>query len=392
MIDNNPSIKKNIPTNMAHIGEEEIRAVSEILKENRLSVFTSEKIEKFEKNFSSYHQTKHAVALNSGTAALHSALLACDISKMDEVIVPVYTYAATALTVAQIEAKPVFVDIDPETLNIDLEKLESNITNKTKAIIPVHLFGNPIDMDHLTELAEKHDLKIIEDCAQALGATYNGKRVGTFGDVGCFSFQENKNITTGGEGGMVITKNDELADRIRIVSHEGEVYADKRSSARTIPGPLPIDYIMTGYNYRMNAIQAAIGDVQLSKLEKMNNIRKSIATDYIKALERDGISFQKIDQKAEHVFSSFVFRINKDKIAPRDMILMLLNSEGVPAYTYYPTPLNETKMFKDSNVFENAKKFCSDQILLPCYPLLKNDDQKMIIETINKNIDSIGLV
>ena len=242
-----------IPINAPKIGKEEIEAVVKVLESGILThgLGAGPMVTQFEKDFAKFVGAKHAIAVNTGTAALHLALSAADIKTGDEVILPSFTFVATAEVVVIAGAKPVFVDIDPETYNISPEKIEKRITEKTKAVMPVDLYGLPANMQPIKEIAEKHGLIIIEDAAQAHGASYIGKPLGTFADAACWSFYASKNMTTG-EGGMVTTNDDELAKKIRFMRSHGE--KEKYKS------------IMLGHNYHMPEIQAAIGSVQLEKL------------------------------------------------------------------------------------------------------------------------------
>jgi perosamine synthetase len=246
------------------IGAEEKLAVMEVLDSGRLSTFSAsrqgflggQKIQAFEAAFAEYHGTAHAIAVNSATSGLHAAVAACEIGPGDEVIVPPYTFTATATAVLHHNAIPVFADIDPVTFCLDAARVEAAVTPRTKAIIPVHLLGHPADMDAIMAVAQRHGLKVIEDCAQAPGARYKGRLVGTMGDCGVFSFQETKNMATG-EGGMVITNDDAIAERARMVRNHGEAVVAgeaRRYLTSTI-----------GWNYRMTEIEAAIGLVQLGK-------------------------------------------------------------------------------------------------------------------------------
>jgi len=279
----------------------------------------------------------------------------------------------------------VFVDIEKSTHTIDPSKIKKVITKKTKAIIPVHLFGQPADMDYLLEIAQKYDLKIVEDCAQALGGRYKSKKLGSFGDVGCFSFQESKNITTGGEGGMVVTNNKKLEEKLRIIMHEGEIFSDGQSTSKIGNGKLPINYIQKGYNFRFSAIQAAIGLAQLKKLPDFLNQRNYVAVFYNKKLKKiKELSLPKTRKNCFHAFNNYALEFVAQKI-PRDFILQALNAEGIPAYTYYPTPLNETDFFKQKNIeFKTAKQFCFNQLLLPIYPALSKKELLKIVEGIWK--------
>ena len=239
------------------IGEEEKRAVMEVLDSGQLSTFSASrqgflggrKIQAFEAAFAEYHGIRHAIAVNSATSGLHAAVAACEVGPGDEVIVPPYTFTATATAVLHHNAIPVFVDVDPVTFCMDPAQLEKAITPRTKAVIPVHLLGHPADMDAILAIARRHHLKVIEDCAQAPGARYKGRLVGTMGDCGVFSFQETKNMVTG-EGGMVITNDPDLAERARMIRNHGEA---------VIAGE-PRKYLTStiGWNYRMTEVEAAI--------------------------------------------------------------------------------------------------------------------------------------
>jgi len=244
---------------MGRFGREEEEAVLEVLRGGELSSFHrsflgGNKVVEFERDFASYHNVKHAVSTTSGTTALHTALLACGIGEGDEVITTPYTFAATSSSIVMCGAKLVYVDIDPKTYAIDPSKIEEAVTERTIAILPVHNLGHPADMDAIMEISKDFDLYVIEDAAQALGAEYNGRKAGTIGHMGCFSFQNSKVISTG-EGGMVITNNDELARRAQEIRNHGDIYGSGR---------------FLGYNYRMTELQAAIGVEQLKKLDSLN--------------------------------------------------------------------------------------------------------------------------
>ncbi|MEM2250399.1 MAG: DegT/DnrJ/EryC1/StrS aminotransferase family protein, partial [Candidatus Bathyarchaeia archaeon] len=239
-----------IPINAPQIGEEEIEAVAKVLKSGILThaLGAGPMVKKFEEEFARFVEAKHAIAVNSGTAALHMALAAAGVKQGDEVVLPSFTFVATAETVVLAGARPVFVDINPETYNVSPEAVEKALTKKTKAVIAVDLYGSPADLKPIREIADKHGLKVIEDAAQAHGAVYKGKPVGSFADVACWSFYASKNMTTG-EGGMVTTNDDEIAGTLRLIRSHGE--KEKYKS------------VLLGHNYRMPEIEAAIGIVQL---------------------------------------------------------------------------------------------------------------------------------
>ena len=238
------------------ISDEEIEAVTEVLKSGMLA--QGPKVDEFEKKFAEYSEAKYGIATSSGTTALHTALVAAGVERGDEVITTPFTFAATSNSILYSDATPVYADIDPKTFNLNPEKIEEKITDKTKAIVPVHLYGQPADMDPILEIAEKHDLKVIEDAAQAHGSTYKGKKIGSIGDLGCFSFYPTKNMTTG-EGGMVTTNDDDLAEKSAMIRAHGESKRYEQS--------------LLGYNYRMTDIAASIGIVQLKSIDKFNEKR-----------------------------------------------------------------------------------------------------------------------
>ena len=266
-------------------GIEEINAVREVIESGQLSSFFREfrgglRVQQFEKEFAEYLGVKHAISVSNGTAALHTALLACDIGFGDEVLVPPYTFVSTASSVLMAGGYPKFIDVDPKTYTMAPREIARNISTRTKAIIPVSLLGHPADMDAIREEAHamKKDIKIIEDAAQALGAKYKGRMVGTLANCSCFSFQESKTITSCGEGGMVVTDDDRLAERCQSIRNHGEYYSTSD---------------IMGFNYRMTEIQAAFGTVQLRKLPNllreygnnakivMGNLPKGITPPYV---------------------------------------------------------------------------------------------------------------
>jgi dTDP-4-amino-4,6-dideoxygalactose transaminase len=330
------------------IGEDEKRAVMEVLDSGQLSTFSASrqgflggrKIQAFEAAFAEYHGVSHAIAVNSATSGLHAAVAACGIGPGDEVIVPPYTFTATATAVLHHNAIPVFVDIDPETFCLDPGRVEAAITPHTKAIIPVHLLGHPADMDRILALARRHGLKVIEDCAQAPGARYKGRLVGTMGDCGVFSFQETKNMATG-EGGMVITNDPGLAERARMVRNHGEaVIAGEARKYLTST---------IGWNYRMTEIEAAIGLVQLAKLDRLNQARRDLSYYLLDRLPRHiGVKYPTEAAHIEHVYH--VFGMTYDEAAvglPRTRFIEALVAEGVPVGPGYPRPLYHNPLFQD---------------------------------------------
>lgn len=327
------------------IGDEEIKAVLRVLKDKRLTFDAEEqldRIKKFEEDFSQYLGTKFAIACSSGTAALHISLAAAGIGAGDEVLIPAYTFVATATAVLHQNAIPVFVDIDETSLCIDPEDIKRKITKKTKAIIPVHLFGHPADLDPILEIAEKKNLIIIEDACQAHGAEYKGRKVGSYGKSGCFSFYESKNMMTG-EGGIIVTDNEDFAEKCRLIRHHGE--------------PDWYQYILLGYNYRMSQIEAAIGIEQLKKLDKMNEGR-IFNSNYLNILLSDipGIILPQKPHYGTHVFHAYALKINSDILGMSGKELAdLLNKDFQITKLIYPKPLYDSILFINQQGYGSHK-------------------------------------
>lgn len=330
------------------IGEEEVNAVSEVVRSGKLSMFDldflgGDKVQTFEEDFARYHGVRFGISVNSGTAALHVALAALQIGPGDEVIVPPYTFTATASSVLMNNAVPVFTDVSFATANLDTEKLEDAITPRTRAIIPVHLFGHPAEMGAIMEMADAHDLSVIEDCAQSPGAEYKGKKTGTFGDLAAFSFQRTKNMTTG-EGGMIITDDEQLAHRCRLVRNHGEAFSmgQKREYLANV----------LGWNYRMTEMEAAIGIEQLKKLDAFNDVRIRNSQHLTKGLTGiEGITPAFEASYVKHVYSTYALRYN-EKITgiPKKLFIKALAAEGIPIWNGYPHPLYENPIFKEKIV------------------------------------------
>jgi len=331
------------------IGEEEVAAVNEVVKSGNLSMFDAdflggEKVRKFEEDFAKYHGREYAISVNSGTAALHVATAAANIGPGDEVIVPPYTFTSTATSVLMNNAIPVFVDVDPLTFNLDPGKVEDAITERTKAIIPVHLLGHPAEIDSIIEIAERRRLTVIEDCAQAPGALYKGKKVGTFGHLATFSFQKTKNMTTG-EGGMILTSDSRLAHRCRLIRNHGEQFMEGQ----------PREYLanILGWNYRMTEMEAAVGIEQLKKLDNFNEIRIRNANYLTKKLsEIEGINPPYCQPHAKHIFHIYATTYEREVInLPKDTLVWALEAEGIPVWAGHPRPLYENPIFKERIVY-----------------------------------------
>jgi len=393
----------------ANIAREEIEAALKVLKSKKLSQLAGETVDDFEDAFAKYCGVEYAIAVNSGTSALHVALAAAEIGPGDEVILPPYTFMATANAILHQNAVPIFADIDPKTYTLDPEALERTISEKTKAVIPVHILGQPADMDRIVDVAKAHGLVVIEDCAQANGAEYKGRKVGSFGDLGCFSFYLNKNMTSGGEGGMIVTSNEELAKGARSI----------RNHCRPDVSPYPDVpahnvYEAIGYNYRMLAVQAAMGLVQLRKLDRFNRVRiknAAFLTSRIKEIE--GIEPPYVRSDVKHVYWAYGARVDEKKLrASRDEFAKALLAEGVHAEGYTPIPVHLQKVIREKVGYgrtrcpfecpwygkpieykegscPNAEKLGGEDLLLPVYPTLTEKDLEDVVRALDKVANSM---
>ena len=361
-----------IPINAPQIGKEEIDAVVKVLESGVLThgLGAGPIVTKFEKNFAKFMGAKHAIAVNTGTAALHLALAAANLKTGDEVILPSFTFVATAEVVVMAGAKPVFVDINPETYNISPEKIEKAITKKTRAIMPVDLYGLPADMQPIKEIAEKHGLLIIEDAAQAHGAKYKGKPPGAFADAACWSFYASKNITTG-EGGMVTTNDDELAEKMRFMRSHGE--KEKYKS------------LMLGHNYHMTEIQAAIGCVQLEKLPKFSEKRRKNAEKLTSNLKNSRKLKLPTEPKGyQHSWYLYTVRLKNAKEKERDEIVEKLRQKGIDAQVYYKCPIHLMPYYSKFGKYHlpETEKAAVQVFSLPVHPGVTDEQADYISETV----------
>lgn len=331
------------------IGPEERAAVTAVLDEGRLSTFIASpgehflgghRIREFEAAFAAYHGVEFAVAFNSATAALHAAVVACSVEPGQEVIVPPYTFTSTATCALMQGAIPVFADVDGETFCLDPKSVEAVVSPLSRAMIPVHLFGQPAPMDELLALARRHGLRVIEDCAQAPGATYRGAKVGTLGDCGVFSFQETKNLMTG-EGGMLITDDATIADIARLVRNHGEA-AVPPGEARTYRAEI------LGWNYRMTEFEAALGLVQLRQLPAQNGGRQRLAVHLTRALAGvPGLRVPPVREECDHVY--YVYPLLYDETAwgvPRARFVEAVTAEGIPISGGYVKPVYLSPLYQ----------------------------------------------
>jgi len=319
---------KLIPINLPQIGEEEVEAVVKVLRSGLLTHALGEgpMVTQFEQRFARFAGVKYAVAVNTGTAALHSAVIAAGIKQGDEIILPSFTFVATAEAVVLAGAKPCFVDIDPETYNISLKGIENGITKKTKAVMPVDVYGLPADMQPIKEIADKHDLLIIEDAAQAHGAAYKGKPAGVLADAACWSLYASKNMTAG-EGGVITTDNDGMAGTMRSLRTHGE--KEKYMS------------LIFGYNYRMSEIQAAVGCAQLEKLPNFLAKRRENAKRLTETFkETDKLQLPNEPKGFSHSWYLYTVRLRDSTEEERNRIVDELRKKGIGAEVYYKNPVH----------------------------------------------------
>jgi len=369
-----------IPFHVPDIGEDEIQSVVETLRSGWLT--TGIKAKKFEEEFAAYIGSPHAVALNSGTAALHLALDAVGVKEGDEVIVPTMTFTATAEVVLYFKARPVLVDCQPGTLNIDPEHITRAVTPKTKAMIPVDFGGQPCDYDLILEIARKHDLKVIEDAAHALPASYKGRRVGTFSDITCFSFYATKTITTG-EGGMATTENPEWADRMRMMSLHGiSKDAWKRYTAE---GSWYYEVHSPGYKYNLTDLAAALGLVQLVKCERFCDERKRIAELYDQGFgDVPAIRRPVVRPGVQHAWHLYVIQLELDRLRiGRNEFIEALKNENIGTSVHF-IPLHLHPFYKKTfgykpGDFPAATDVFERIISLPIYPRMSEADVERVI-------------
>ncbi|MFC1620746.1 DegT/DnrJ/EryC1/StrS family aminotransferase [Candidatus Omnitrophota bacterium] len=323
----------------------------------------------FEEEFSAYCGVKYGVGVNSGTDALFLACLACGIGKGDEVIVMSYTYIASVLAISMAGAKPVFVDMEEKTCNIDVSKIEDAITKKTKAILPVHLYGQPVDMDPLMEIAKKYNLKIIEDCAQAHGALYKNKKVGSFGDAGCFSFYPTKNLGAFGDGGIVVTNSEDVRKQMLLLRDYGR--KDR------------YEHILKGYNSRLDTIQAAILRVKLKHLDKWNEKRRKNAALYTKLFKEKKVD---IVCPYEADYARHVYHIYTVRLKNREEVMAKLAEKGVRTLIHYPIPVHLQEAYKElghkKGDFPIAEKCCDEILTLPMYPELSEEEIRYVVNSL----------
>lgn len=356
------------------IKDEVQEAINDVLESTQYIM--GEHVEKLEAEIAEYTNTKYAVGVASGTDALLLSLHALDIGPGDEVIVPTFTFFATSGVVSRLGATPVFTDIDPVSYNITAEEIEAKITDKTKAIIPVHLYGQPAEMDKIMKVAKKYDLKVVEDACQAIGAEYKGTQVGNFGDTTALSFFPSKNLGGYGDGGMVLTNDKDLADRLKRLRVHG---ADPKYYHQEV-----------GYNSRLDAIQAAVLRVKLKYLDEWTQGRKEVADTYDKLFKENGLNKEIILPKKKiegitHVYHQYVVRVDN-----RDKVQKELKDNGISTAVYYPRPLHLQECYNDLGYKKDdlpiAEKACDEVLGLPIDPNLKVEQINNVVDNFLKKI------
>jgi perosamine synthetase len=352
-----------IPISKPLLGKEEQEAVLAVLESGQLA--QGPRVAEFEQQFAAFCGVKHAIATSSGTTALAAALLSHGVGPGDEVLTTPFTFIASANSVLFTGAKPVFVDIDQESYNIDPRLIAEKITERTKALLPVHLYGYPCDMEAIMAIAAEHGLAVIEDACQAHGAAIRGSKVGSFG-TGCFSFYPSKNMTTA-EGGMITTDDDGIADRARLIRNHGQ-------------SQLYLHHTM-GYNFRMTELQAALGLVQLQKLPAGNKKRVENAS-YLSSRLSNVIT-PMVKEGYTHVFHQYTVRVGSD----RNKALERLNGAGIGARVYYPLPVHQQPFYRQLGYDESlpmAERMSQEVLSLPVHPALTQDELDKIVHEVSK--------
>jgi dTDP-4-amino-4,6-dideoxygalactose transaminase len=327
-----------------------------------------------EEEFAHYCGANHGIAVNTGTSALHLALLAAGIGAGDEVITVPFTFVATTAAICYTGATPVFVDIDPISYTIDVTKIEAAITERTKAILPVHLYGQPADMDPILEIARRHGLVVIEDAAQAHRSEYKGRRVGSIGDIGCFSFYPGKNLGAYGEGGMVVTNNPEYTRTIRMLRDWGQ---EQR-----------YHHVLKGYNYRMDGLQGAILRVKLRHLDKWTEARRAHAAQYNKLLAGLDLVTPTVMPYSYHVYHVYAVRSPQ-----RDWLQQMLNKQGIQTGIHYPIPVHLQPAYADLGYklgdFPHSELAAQEVFSLPMYAELKPAQIDTVVETLASLLEGV---
>jgi dTDP-4-amino-4,6-dideoxygalactose transaminase len=352
---------------------DELRAAVDRVMESQAFILGAE-VQALEEEVARYCGTRHAIGCASGSDALLLALMALDIREGDEVITTPYSFFATASAITRLGARPIFVDIDPRTYNIEASRIERAITEHTRAIMPVHLYGQCSDMSALLEIGERHGIPLVEDAAQAIGAAERGRQAGSIGAIGCFSFYPTKNLGGAGDGGMLITNDDRLAERLRILRVHGE-------SSK-------YHHRFVGINSRLDALQAAVLRVKLPHLDGWSDARAANAERYAQLFTDAGLSEELglpfVREQVRHIFNQYIVRAGER----RDALVAHLKRNGVGAEIYYPLPLHLQECFRflghASGDFPNAEQAARETLAIPVYPELRLEQQQYVVETIRR--------
>ena len=375
--------KIKFPAYEPWISKDDKKIVDKALSQSMLTL--GPQLEKFESDFCKYSNSKYAIAVSNCTAALHLSLMALGIKKNDEVIIPDLTFVADANAVLACNAKPVIADINKENFFLSISNIKKNITKKTKVIIPVHIYGQVCNIDEILDIAKDNNLKVIEDCAHAVGTFHKSKHVGTLGSTGCFSFYPTKNITTA-EGGMVITNSKQIAEKVRqLRSHGMTKSLQNRYSSEY---PWIFDILQPGYNYRLDEIRAALGITQLKRIKKINDLRKKASTYYHKNLQNiPGIILPDMVNDRTHSYHLYTIRVTNPYKLSRNQLFKKLKNNGIRTTVYW-MPIHKytayQKFAKKSNVINTTKIY--DEILaLPLFPNISKIHQDSVIKVIKSS-------
>ena len=351
----------------AAIKDEVTRAISEVCESQSFALGPA--VAEFEENVAAYCGSKHAIGVSSGTDALLVSLMALDVGPGDEVITTAFTFFATAGSIARLGAKPVFVDVEPDSYNIDPSGIEEKVTGKTRAIIPVHLFGQAAQMKAVTAIAQRHDLAVLEDAAQAIGASQDGIKCGNFGDCGCFSFYPTKNLGGFGDGGLVTTSTDSLAEKIKVLRDHGQ-------NPRYF-------YNMIGGNFRLDGIQGAVLNVKLKYLDGWNEKRRQNAALYDSFFNDSPVKAPKIDTNNRSIYHQYTVTV-----PDRDRLQKFLTENQIGSAVFYPKPLHLQECFRQLGYRRGdlpvAEKLCSEVLSLPVYPELSPEQIEYVAKMVLK--------
>ncbi len=364
-----------IPVCVPLLNGRELEYVEDCVRTNWISS-KGRYVDEFEKRFSAYCGTKHGITASNGTASLHLALASIQLKEGDEVIVPAFTMISSVFSIIYCRAKPILVDSEPDTLNMDVSQIEEKVTVKTKAIMPVHIYGHPCDMDNINRLARKYGLYVVEDAAEAHGAEYKGKKAGGIGDVGCFSFYANKIITCG-EGGMIVTNNDEIADRARRIKDLSFEKGKERVYLHS----------EVGYNYRITNLQAAVGLAQFERIDELADMRRRNARLYNDLLANvKGLRLPVEKSWAKNVYWMYSILVEPEFGTSRDELMKSLAKKGVETRSFF-IPMHRQPVFREMHLFEDENYQVADDIsrkglYLPSSSGLKTDEIQYICESI----------